>query len=422
MENKIVYSALLHDIGKLIMRATGERRSHAIIGAEYLKQKDFDEEVILPVKFHHAKDLREISNTIQKDSPLYIVYEADNISSAIDRRKNIAGDNQDMEWKPDVALKSIFSSFKAQAGEKQYYYPLRDLNPDNDINYPTETIYASADKYQNLKKILDEKLSKDLTVNSLLELLESTMTYVPSSTNMNENADISLFDHSKTTAGIAHAMYKYFKENNITDLREKLYTSPNRDEKYFLLLSADISGIQDFIYTISSKGALKSLRARSFYLEILLENIVDELCEKTGLTRANLLYTGGGHFYMLLPGTQSVKEIIKEAENKINQWFLDEFGTDLYIAFAYIEASSNELAKSKNLFKSLSFKLSEKKQRRYNNEQLKQILRPKELKSRRECTICNTSSRTTTDYDSRLGEVCGTCYSLYLAGGGYNIG
>lgn len=42
----------------------------------------------------------------------------------------------------------------------------------------------------------------------------------------------------------------------------------------------DISGIQNFIYSIGDKGALKGLRARSFYLEIMMEHIIDELLEK----------------------------------------------------------------------------------------------------------------------------------------------
>ena len=59
----------------------------------------------------------------------------------------------------------------------------------------------------------------------------------------------------------------------------------------------DISGIQDFIYTINNKGALKGLRARSFYLEIMMEHLIDELLEKVELSRANLIYSGGGHAY-----------------------------------------------------------------------------------------------------------------------------
>jgi CRISPR-associated protein Csm1 len=67
------------------------------------------------------------------------------------------------------------------------------------------------------------------------------------------------------------------------------------------MFSCDISGIQQFIYTISSEKALKALRSRSFYLEIMMENLIDEILEKIGLSRANLIYSGGGHCYILLP-------------------------------------------------------------------------------------------------------------------------
>jgi CRISPR-associated protein Csm1 len=59
------------------------------------------------------------------------------------------------------------------------------------------------------------------------------------------------------------------------------------------MFSCDISGIQKFIYTISSKGALKGLRSRSFYLEMLLQHVIDCLLDKCGLSRANLIYSGG---------------------------------------------------------------------------------------------------------------------------------
>ena len=84
----------------------------------------------------------------------------------------------------------------------------------------------------------------------------------------------------------------------------------------------DISGIQNFIYTIGEKGALKGLRARSFYLEILMENIVDDLLDKLSLSRANLMYSGGGHCYMLLPNTDFVKRTLDEYDKELNEWML----------------------------------------------------------------------------------------------------
>lgn len=415
MKENLIKGALLHDIGKLIMRATAEKKNHSEVGVEYLKNKNFSDEVISCVKYHHAKAISNNSSQLDKKSILYFVYQADNISSMLDRRDNV-NDYIEAEWKSDVALKTIFSSFKKDVSSDDYYYPLRDLNPDNSINYPVKEILATSDRYSALKKTLDAELNSNLSVNSMLELLESTMSFVPSSVNMKQNADISLFDHSKTTAMIASCLAGYCEENKIDDYKKELFTNVDNDKKYYMLVSGDISGVQDFIYTISSKGALKSLRARSFYLDMVLEHIVDEILEYTSYTRANLMYNGGGHFYMLLPNTASVKAKLDEAMSKINQWLIDEFGVDLYLAVAYEEASSNDLMNTKNIFKNISLKLSKEKQSRYSKTQLKQLMQPQKLASKQECSICRTSQKETKEKSSDLGHTCETCYNLYQAG------
>ena len=105
----------------------------------------------------------------------------------------------------------------------------------------------------------------------------------------------------------------------------------------------DISGIQNFIYTVGESGVLKGLRARSFYLEIMMEHVVDELLEKLALSRANLIYTGGGHCYMLLPNTEHVKNEIADYEKELNAWMMRQFDTALYVASGYAPVSANEL-------------------------------------------------------------------------------
>jgi CRISPR-associated protein Csm1 len=47
-----------------------------------------------------------------------------------------------------------------------------------------------------------------------------------------------------------------------------------------LLVGGDITGIQRFIYTISSKGAAKSLRGCSAYLNLLCDAIAEWLRRK----------------------------------------------------------------------------------------------------------------------------------------------
>ena len=43
---------------------------------------------------------------------------------------------------------------------------------------------------------------------------------------------------------------------------------------------------------------------------------MDELLEKLSLSRANLIYTGGGHCYLLLANTDDTRDILEHYEKK----------------------------------------------------------------------------------------------------------
>lgn len=416
--DNIIYAGLLHDIGKLIQRANGFKTNHSICGVDYLKTKNNkllkNEEILSAIKYHHAKYLK--SANLTKDDIAYLIYEADNIASGTDRREDLEKeiDEDKSKWEKfdkSICLHSIFNLINKN--EKIYGYNLRDLNENKNYypkNLDKETIKATQDRYCNLKQTFDDNINSIKNENSLLELLEATTSFIPSSTNTDEVVDISLYDHSKLTAAIASCLGVYFDENNILDYKDRCFNQSKineyRNEKYFLMVSLDLSGIQDFIYTVASEGALKSLRGRSFYLEILLEHIADEILEQLDFFRANILYTGGGHSYILLPNTCKTIELLENAKNKINDWFLKHFSTSLYLALAYQECSSNDLMNPKNkdgkrgdltskIFKNLSKKLSINKLKRYSEKQLEEIfeINPKDLTQiDRECKVCKNSS------------------------------
>jgi CRISPR-associated protein Csm1 len=68
------------------------------------------------------------------------------------------------------------------------------------------------------------------------------------------------------------------------------------------LVKGDLSGVQDFLYLLTSAGAARGLRGRSFYLQLLTETIAQWVLRESGeLPPVNLIYAGGGHFYLLLP-------------------------------------------------------------------------------------------------------------------------
>jgi CRISPR-associated protein Csm1 len=73
------------------------------------------------------------------------------------------------------------------------------------------------------------------------------------------------------------------------------------EEPVALLIGGDLSGIQRFLYAISSEGAAKSLRGRSAYLALLADAAVEFLLRELDLPPTQVVYRSGGHFYLLAP-------------------------------------------------------------------------------------------------------------------------
>lgn len=409
-ELDIIVGSLLHDIGKLVYRKGMDVRKHSQSGYEYLKEVISNKEVLDAVRYHHADGLKNAS--IDNDSIAYIVYIADNIASGADRRDK---EKEDYGFEIHTALQPVFNLLNGN--KENMYYHAGDLN--SSINYPTnEKTEFSKEQYSKILGNISSNLNgldfnKSAYINSLLEVLEANLSFVPSSTSKKEVADISLYDHVKLTAAFASAIYAYLQDKEVSNYKDKLYKNAKEfyKEKAFLLASLDVSGIQKFIYTIATEKALKSLRSRSFYLEIMMEHIIDTLLERLHLSRANLIYSGGGHCYMLLPNTENTKVIFDEEIANVNKWFLKQFQTSLYIAGGYVPCSSDDLQNKPNgayaaLYKELSSQLSASKAHRYTASQVVALNKLKADNYERECKVCK-----------RLGTVneegvCKTCNAL----------
>lgn len=442
---EITLGCLLHDIGKVLQRAENEyRNNHSNIGASYIEKLPGIKElktVVESIKNHHQTALD--ASGLGSHHPAYIVCEADNIASGTDRRET--DENNSKSFRRDIPLHSIFNCLESRGNHSgsDFAHHLKELDCKSQVNYPAEAakVKAPSSVYQKIHKPLLGEISKAVSSgadglkinNTILQILEKYCTFIPSSTDTGQIPDISLYDHSKITAAAGSAMYSYIVEEKNSDDFKKWCSVGKRDEKFFLMVSADISGIQDFIFTISSKRAMKSLRTRSFYLDVLLEHIADEILEELNLSRANLLYTGGGHFYMLLPNTGKARNAIESVREKVNNWFLERFGTGLYIAIGTCECSPAELmdkeraGASTKVFAKMAEQLSREKLRRYTPEQLRQIMNPDSSLNRkadntRECNSCRTSAIPSGEnfYDMEDEEgsdrICPICHSFYKAG------
>lgn len=396
----LIIGSLLHDIGKIIFRA-GERKNHSESGYEYLKKElgfgeNADTKTVLDcVLYHHSALIKNAK--IADDSMAYITYIADNIASASDRRE---ASEPEPGFDARLPLESIFNHFNKN-NYKHYYVPAM-LGDDDIINYPgDEKKPFTQEQYNKIKLQITDALKSIKWdyhyINSLLEILESTATYIPSSTSKKEVADISLYDHSKLTAAISSCIYMYLQSTGEHDYKECLFK--NAEEFYkrdaFLLFSADISGIQNFIYTVQGEGSLKMLRAKSFYLEIFMENMIDELFEKVGVSRANLLYCGGGHMYALLPNTAETIEKINDMHSRVNKWLRGRFNISLYVSFGYepcntLTLQNNPENSYKELYSAVSKKISEDKAHRYSAKDIIELNSQKVVSGERECRICKT--------------------------------
>ncbi|MFQ6102113.1 MAG: type III-A CRISPR-associated protein Cas10/Csm1 [Anaerolineae bacterium] len=146
---------------------------------------------------------------------------------------------------------------------------------------------------------------------------------------------VSLFDHSRTTAALAASL---------ADLDEALIKDvlggKQQTEPLVLLVGGDLSGVQDFIYTITARGAAKGLRGRSFYLQLLTEAVARFILRELGLPVTNLLYAGGGHFYLLTPLDAEGK--LKAIQAEVSRKLLLHHGGDLYLALGWTEVSAQD--------------------------------------------------------------------------------
>lgn len=395
------FGGLLHDTGKAVYRASGQRGSHSAQGYQFLREilTSADWKPILDcVRYHHTSELGSVQNTLPKDSPAYIVYLADNLSAAAARRE-IEGESS--SFRRDLPLDSVFTHLNGS--HPGWMMPAQPQDGSLKLPQKQHPLSASvyADAVRKLKECLPDLQPQPEWINSLLGLLETQLSCFPSSTFTGESPDVSLFDHAKTTAAIAACISAYTQANGITDLHKALFEQEAqfRQTDAFLLYTADFSRIQKFLYTVHTENALRSLRSRSFFLELLMEHYLDELLTGCGVSRANLIYSGGGHCYALLPNTPAVLQTAAQWNQRFNRWLQQQFGTQLFLANAWTACSGSDLTNTpaekspyKELFRRVNRLLEQHKFHRYTADDLRLLNSTAAYPDGRECKVCGTSA------------------------------
>ncbi len=348
---KVTLAALLHDVGKFAQRAVpvAERPKHTDAGADFASSyvPESFRAGLFPIGTHHDR-------LDQMDRMTKVVALADRLAAA----------EREEEWETSPRrLRSVFDFVELKPKEgtsaiptpdeqgQEHYFPLKhlvlgeekDLFPEEGEGKVSEAAYGALwqgfiEEVERLAELPGEDLSQ--YIETLYYLLQKYAWCVPSAYYKAET-DISLFDHGRVTAAIAACLWAdEVSEGHLDKLLRQ--DDEARQADRFLLLGGDVSGVQDFIYTITSRGAAKGLRGRSVYLQLMTEAIARWLMRELGLPLLNLLYIGGGNFYALLP--LKAKDELRRLQREVSRRLLAIHKGDLYLALASIPVSAEDFS------------------------------------------------------------------------------
>lgn len=397
MENireHIYLAALLHDIGKFYQRAEDGFKDlspyskdlaedicpindsgrfgyqHVVWTNEFLEKKEIKDKLIkVPGIKQNLYGEENAENSLasfacRHHKPVTemqaIITMADWWSAGIDRTNSATFEkdevvNEPISWGKQrykqIPLYSVFNNING--GAYQSAFILRALSLNEDTFFPKSIIERkdglSQTSYHRLWDQFLEEFAKlptdsfDGFTESLLFLLKKYTWCIPSNTM--DMSNVSLFDHLKTTAAFADCLY-LFKDEHPNDViwdgvRNRL--SINEGTMPVILLGGDISGIQKFIYNIASRKAAVSLKGRSFYLQLLIDSVIQRIITHKDIqcNIGQVVYSSGGKFYMLLPNTAKVINAITDLRAEFEKELWNEHHGQLILNLDYVPFAFN---------------------------------------------------------------------------------
>lgn len=111
-----------------------------------------------------------------------------------------------------------------------------------------------------------------------------------------------------------------------------------------LFVGGDLSGIQKFLYNITTSHATVSLKGRSAYLSNYLIEVRKQLedAARNAGASTRVIYESGGKLYMLADNSESVRRAIDLCSSKIKEDLWQKHLGQLGINIAYVPYSENE--------------------------------------------------------------------------------
>ncbi|MFQ3666740.1 MAG: type III-A CRISPR-associated protein Cas10/Csm1, partial [Sphingomonadaceae bacterium] len=149
---------------------------------------------------------------------------------------------------------------------------------------------------------------------------------IPSATAFGARPDVSLYDHSKTTAAIATALWRFHRDGDTEAARATMASRADWDEAKFLLIQGDFSGIQSFIFggdSITQKKAARLLRGRSALVSLLTELAALAVLDELALPPTSQVINAAGRFLIVAPNVAQTREALARVRARLDDWFLE---------------------------------------------------------------------------------------------------
>lgn len=136
---------------------------------------------------------------------------------------------------------------------------------------------------------------------------------------------------------------RYTKQLKAALTQKGIFTpveTPIAMQQYDGFIKGDVSGIQDFIFSVRSKGASKSLKSRSHFVGVLTDICVEMVEKQLGKNNFKLVYNGGGNFYGFLKGYKEGWE--KPLQKTIDTALACE---NIYVCLTSVARDTNDFGK-----------------------------------------------------------------------------
>ncbi len=338
------------------------------------KDRDADDSLINAAARHHKPD-----SFLQ-----WVIATADRVASGFEREEfdtynRAADENKDSGRNHYTARQlTLFEQIHPAAGKKvtgtndlQWRYPLIPMSVDALFPQLAENCEHNDRKqaWKEYRQLWDgfilaldaipasHRKSWSLWFDHFDSLWAAFAHAIPSATAGNTKPEVSLYDHSRTTAAIATALWRYHQTDDNEEIKQQLSAQWDRERQHqevadvawnddkFLLILGDFFGIQPFIFASggeTQRNAAKLLRGRSSYVSLLAECAALRILDELGLPPTSQVINAAGKFLIVAPNLPEVHTRLAQLQQEFNQWFLQQTWGESGIGIAWQPASCSD--------------------------------------------------------------------------------